>query len=110
MSDSKGMNFPGNNTSKQFPRQATRPVGLSAFSSRASANFGKHSVLDRTRLAGRYDFSMEFSPQDFRAMMIRAAIASGNADRSGNRYSTTAAGPTSGWPKITGQCSLGGVR
>src|SRR6516162_5455580 len=28
MSDSKGMNFPGNNTSKQFPRQATRPVGV----------------------------------------------------------------------------------
>jgi uncharacterized protein (TIGR03435 family) len=30
-----------------------------------------------TGLKGNYDFSMEFSPEDFRAMMIRATIASG---------------------------------
>jgi len=31
-----------------------------------------------TELKGNYDFTMEFSPEDFRAMMIRAAIAQGS--------------------------------
>ena len=30
-----------------------------------------------TDLKGNYDFIMEFSPEDFHAMMIRAAIAQG---------------------------------
>ena len=32
---------------------------------------------DFTELKGSYDFTMEFSPDDFRAMMVRAAIAQG---------------------------------
>jgi uncharacterized protein (TIGR03435 family) len=43
----------------------------------ALSRFADRPVTDKTGLAGKYDFSMEFSPEDFRAMMIRAAIASG---------------------------------
>jgi len=43
----------------------------------ALARFADRPVIDMTGLTGKYDFNMEFSPEDFRAMMIRAAIASG---------------------------------
>jgi uncharacterized protein (TIGR03435 family) len=41
------------------------------------ARFADHPVIDATNLTGVYDFTMEFSPEDFRAMMVRTAIASG---------------------------------
>ena len=34
-------------------------------------------VVDMTETKGTYEFSMEFQPEDFRGMMIRAAIANG---------------------------------
>ena len=40
------------------------------------ARFADRPVVDMTDLKGNYDFTMEFSPEDFRAMMVRAA--SGN--------------------------------
>jgi hypothetical protein len=43
----------------------------------ALSRFADRPVVDMTGLKGNYDFSMEFSPEDFRAMMIRATIASG---------------------------------
>lgn len=43
----------------------------------ALARFADRPVVDMTSLKGNYDFSMEFSPEDFRTMMIRAAIAQG---------------------------------
>ena len=43
----------------------------------ALARFADRPVVDMTELKGNYDFTMEFSPEDFRAMMIRAAIAQG---------------------------------
>jgi len=43
----------------------------------ALARFADRPVVDMTDLKGRYDFTMEFSPDDFRAMMVRAAIAQG---------------------------------
>jgi uncharacterized protein (TIGR03435 family) len=43
----------------------------------ALARFADRPVVDMTNLKGNYDFSMEFSPEDFRAMMIRAAVAQG---------------------------------
>ena len=43
----------------------------------ALSRFVDRPVVDMTGLKGDYDFSMEFSPEDFRAMMIRAAIAGG---------------------------------
>lgn len=45
--------------------------------SAALARFADRPVMDMTGLKGNYDFTMEFSPEDFRAMMIRAAIAQG---------------------------------
>jgi len=39
--------------------------------------FAEKPVLDMTQLNGTYDITMEFSPDDFRAMMIRSAIAAG---------------------------------
>jgi len=44
----------------------------------ALARFADRPVVDMTELKGSYDFTMEFSPEDFRAMMIRAAIAQGS--------------------------------
>jgi uncharacterized protein (TIGR03435 family) len=35
-------------------------------------------VLDMTDLKRNYDFTMEFSAEDFRAMMIRATVAQGS--------------------------------
>lgn len=43
----------------------------------ALARFADRPVVDMTDLKGNYDFVMEFSPEDFRAMMIRAAVAQG---------------------------------
>ena len=43
----------------------------------ALARFADRPVVDFTELKGSYDFTMEFSPDDFRAMMVRAAIAQG---------------------------------
>lgn len=34
-------------------------------------------VVDMTELKGRYDFTLEFTPEDFRAMRIRSALAAG---------------------------------
>lgn len=41
------------------------------------ARFADRPVIDTTGLKDTYDFTMEFSPEDFRAMMIRAAVAQG---------------------------------
>jgi uncharacterized protein (TIGR03435 family) len=41
------------------------------------ARFVDRPVVDMTELKGNYDFRMEFSPEDFGAMMIRAAVAAG---------------------------------
>jgi uncharacterized protein (TIGR03435 family) len=41
------------------------------------ARFADRPVLDMTELKGAYDFSLRFSPEDFRAMRLRAAIAAG---------------------------------
>jgi len=43
------------------------------------ARFVDKPVVDMTELKGRYDFTLEFTQEDFRAMMIRAALASGVA-------------------------------
>jgi uncharacterized protein (TIGR03435 family) len=39
--------------------------------------FVDRPVVDMTELKGNYDFKLEFSPEDFGAMMIRAAVAAG---------------------------------
>jgi len=43
------------------------------------SRFTDKPVVDMTGLKGRYDFALEFTQEDFRAMMIRAALASGVA-------------------------------
>jgi uncharacterized protein (TIGR03435 family) len=43
------------------------------------ARFVDRPVVDMTALTGNYDFTLEFSPEDFRAMQIRGAIAAGVA-------------------------------
>jgi uncharacterized protein (TIGR03435 family) len=42
------------------------------------SRFADRPVVDMTDLKGNYDFTMEFSAEDFRAMMMRAAIAQGS--------------------------------
>jgi uncharacterized protein (TIGR03435 family) len=44
----------------------------------ALARFADRPVLDMTDLKRNYDFTMEFSAEDFRAMMIRATVAQGS--------------------------------
>lgn len=41
------------------------------------SRFTDKPVVDQTGLMGMYDFSLEFTPEDFRAMMIRAAVQQG---------------------------------
>ena len=41
------------------------------------ARFVDRPVLDMTELKGAYEFSLRFSPEDFRAMRLRAAMAAG---------------------------------
>ena len=41
------------------------------------ARFVDRPVVNMTELTGNYDFTLELSPEDFRAMMIRSAIAAG---------------------------------
>jgi uncharacterized protein (TIGR03435 family) len=43
----------------------------------ALARFADRPVVNMTDLKGNYDFIMEFSPEDFRAMMVHAAVAQG---------------------------------
>jgi len=43
----------------------------------ALARFADRPIVDMTELKGNYDFSMEMAPEDFRAMMIRAALGAG---------------------------------
>jgi uncharacterized protein (TIGR03435 family) len=39
--------------------------------------FVDRPVVDMTELKGGYDFTLDFSPEDYRAMLIRSAIAAG---------------------------------
>jgi uncharacterized protein (TIGR03435 family) len=41
------------------------------------ARFVDKPVVDMTELKGNYDFNLDFSQEDFQAMMIRAAVAAG---------------------------------
>jgi uncharacterized protein (TIGR03435 family) len=41
------------------------------------ARFVDRPVVDLTELKGNYDFMLHFAPEDFRAMMLRSAIAAG---------------------------------
>ena len=41
------------------------------------ARFVDRPVVDATNLEGRYDIVFELTPEDFRAMMLRSAVASG---------------------------------
>jgi uncharacterized protein (TIGR03435 family) len=41
------------------------------------ARFTDKPVVDMTQIQGTYDFALEFSPEDFRAMIIRAAVIAG---------------------------------
>ena len=43
------------------------------------ARFEDRPVVDMTGLTGKYDFTLTFAEEDYRAMMIRAAISSGMA-------------------------------
>jgi len=39
--------------------------------------YANRPVVDMTGLKGRYDVAIDFTPEDFRAMMVRGAIARG---------------------------------
>jgi uncharacterized protein (TIGR03435 family) len=39
--------------------------------------FANRPIIDGTGLTGRYDFAIDFQPEDWRAMMVRGAIARG---------------------------------
>ena len=43
------------------------------------ARFEDKPLVDMTELQGKYDFTLIFAEEDYRAMMIRAAISSGMA-------------------------------
>jgi uncharacterized protein (TIGR03435 family) len=39
--------------------------------------FAGRPIVDMTGLTGQYDFTLEFTPEDYRAMLMRAAISAG---------------------------------
>ncbi len=39
--------------------------------------FADRPIVDKTGLKGQYDFVLEFSPEDYRALLIRSAISAG---------------------------------
>jgi uncharacterized protein (TIGR03435 family) len=41
------------------------------------ARFVDRPIVDMTGLKGAYDFTIEFTPEDFRAMMVRGAVTAG---------------------------------
>ena len=51
-------------------------LGMTSFAD-VLARFVDRPMVDMTELKGAYDFSLQFSPEDFRAMRIRAALAAG---------------------------------
>lgn len=55
-----------------------RKMNMAAFAE-VLARFTDRPVIDATGLDKRYDLTLEFTPEDFRAMMIRAAVAAGAA-------------------------------
>jgi uncharacterized protein (TIGR03435 family) len=59
----------------KFEGRKLTPAAMAA----VLARFADRPVVDMTDLKGSYDFVLEFSPEDFRAMMIRSAIAAGVA-------------------------------
>lgn len=77
----------GTGTIIRYNNGASMVIGNNKFEGRklttaimadALARFADRPVIDLTGLKDTYDFTMEFSPEDFRAMMIRAAIAQGS--------------------------------
>ena len=55
-----------------------RKINMAAFAE-VLARFTDRPVIDATGLDKLYDLTLEFTPEDFRAMMIRAAVAAGAA-------------------------------
>ncbi len=53
-------------------RQLTMPLLTETLS-----HFIDHPVVDLTNLKGRYDFVLNLSPEDFRAMMIQSSLSAG---------------------------------
>jgi uncharacterized protein (TIGR03435 family) len=43
----------------------------------AISHFADRPVIDMTKAQGRYDFTVELTPEDYRAIMIRAALNRG---------------------------------
>jgi uncharacterized protein (TIGR03435 family) len=41
------------------------------------ARFVDRPIVDMTELKGNYDFTLEFTPEDYRAMLIRSALSAG---------------------------------
>jgi uncharacterized protein (TIGR03435 family) len=53
-----------------------RKLPMSSFAE-VLARFGDKPVVDMTELKGSYDFDLEFTQEDYMAMLIRSAIAAG---------------------------------
>jgi uncharacterized protein (TIGR03435 family) len=53
-----------------------RRLPMSSFTE-VLARFEDRPVVDKTGLTGVYDFDLEFTPEDYMAMLIRSAIAAG---------------------------------
>ncbi len=57
-------------------RLEARKLTMPAFAE-TLAYFVDRPVVDMTEIKGNYDFTLEFSPEDFRAMLIRSAVING---------------------------------
>jgi uncharacterized protein (TIGR03435 family) len=73
-------------TTLDFGRGSSFSMGNNKFAARkltminladTLGRFVDRPVVDMTELKGGYDFTLDFSPEDYRAMLIRSAIAAG---------------------------------
>lgn len=72
-----GVNL-GHGTSYSFANRRFEAVKLTMAQFAENLEpFANRPIIDMTGLKGRYDFAIDFTPEDFRAMMVRGAIARG---------------------------------
>lgn len=53
-----------------------KKIGMNSFAE-TLARFMDRPILDQTDLKGNYDFTLEFTPEDYRAMHLRSAVSAG---------------------------------
>jgi uncharacterized protein (TIGR03435 family) len=66
----------GSSFSMANNRLELKKIGMNSFAE-TLARFMDRPIVDQTELKGSYDFTLEFTPEDYRAMHLRSAVSAG---------------------------------